>query len=372
MNIEIHEHVPLAPYTAMHVGGPARFLVTATTAEELVQAVTWAQHHELEILLIGGGSNMIISDDGFTGLVICLNFRGIALDHEDDQTVLITAAASEMWDDVVAYAVQHNWWGIENLSHIPGRMGAIAVQNVGAYGQEASQVITQVTVFDTQSLNITVLTADDCQFAYRQSIFNSSQKGRYIILSIQMKLQKNPQPMLGYAGVQAYFEEKNIKQPQLLDIREAIIAIRDRKLPLPSKMANSGSFFKNVLLSEDEFDALYQRVNQAGADDILQKLQNFRAKFLRDGQIKIPTAFLIEHAGFKGFCVGGACISEQHALVMLNPKKEATAHDIMSLFTHVRRGVYAEFGLEIVNEPELIGFREAALTEYFSLTNDKK
>jgi len=189
--MEIKEQVLLAPYTTFKIGGPAKFFCVVNDQFDALQAYEFAKDKKLKTFVLGGGSNVLISDAGFDGLVMKVENRGIEIVKQDADFVWLKVASGEVWDEVVKFAVKNNWWGIENLSHIPGSTGAIAVQNVGAYGQEAKAVIESVTVFDRESHNINQILKQDCGFAYRQSIFNSTSRGKYIIFYITFKLTKN-------------------------------------------------------------------------------------------------------------------------------------------------------------------------------------
>ena len=189
---------------------------------------------------------------GFEGVVVHPACRGIEILHEDAEAVTLEVNAAETWDDVVQYAVERNWWGIENLSHIPGQAGAALVQNIGAYGQQASDVVQSARVMEISTGAPHVLSAADCGFGYRRSIFNTTARGKLIIVGLTLRLAKHGRPQLDYPDVQAYFQERGIKQPSLAEIRQAIISIRDRKFPFPreERGGNAGSFFKNLSLRE--------------------------------------------------------------------------------------------------------------------------
>lgn len=364
---KIQKNKSLADLTSMKVGGDADYFFIATTPDDLKTVLVWASKKDIPVFVIGGGSNMIISDNGIRALVVSVAIRGIEITNENNDTVILSVGAGERWDSIVEYAVQHNWWGIENLSHIPGSMGAFAVQNVGAYGQEASQVVYEIEAFDRETEKVITLSHEDCNFSYRTSIFNSTHKGRYIILRTLMRLHKKAQPILRYPDVQKYFEDRSIQDPQIQQIRDAIIYIRDNKLPFPTRIPNTGSFFKNLLLTESEYQLMFKKMSTSFDDPVLQKLEDFKRKFTRDGQIKIPTAFLIEVCGLKNKCVGGACVHENHALVIVNKASDATADDVMNLFKYVRQIVYKKCGVKIINEPELVGFSDSELQGYFEL-----
>jgi UDP-N-acetylmuramate dehydrogenase len=351
--MQIKENVLLAPYTTFKIGGPARWFCVVGDQFDALEAYEFVKNHQLKTFVLGGGSNILVSDEGFDGLVIKVVNKGIEVINNNDNDVLLKVASGEVWDEVVKFAVKNNWWGIENLSHIPGSTGAIAVQNVGAYGQEAKNVIESVTVFNKETHNIQSLDNAGCSFGYRQSIFNSSRKGEYIIFDITFKLSKSAKPSLEYRDLKTRFA--NYK-PSLEEIRKAVIEIRDTKFPFPveAKKGNAGSFFKNPVLSENDYRALSSKVladfGQVAADMLEKK------KFSDNGQRKIPAAFLIELCKLKDLTVDGAAINPNQPLVIINQSGHATASDVLGLANVVRQTVLAKTGIVLQFEPELIGF----------------
>jgi len=366
--IQFQNNIPLAPLTTFKIGGPAKTQVEISDPNEISEAIEYAKKNSLKTLVLGGGSNMLISDNGFDGLVILMKILGIKIISSDQDTVLVQAYSGEIWDDVVSFAVKQNLWGIENLSHIPGKTGALAVQNVGAYSQEASRVIESVEVFDSSTNAIRTFKNDECRFSYRHSIFNSEQKGRYVIISITLSLCKTPQPNVGYVDLKNFFSERKIDNPTLPQIREAITSIRDKKYPFPisSVGGNAGSFFKNVVLNQEEYAALEENIAHNFSPEILNKLKALKDKFPQESGIKIPSAFLIEICELKGKLIGGAKINENQPLVILN-SGIATANDVLTLFKTVRQTVYSKTGVILTIEPELVGFTKVELDSFFVL-----
>ena len=374
---------------------------------DALEAFEFAAQHQLKTFVLGGGSNILVSDEGFNGLVIKVVNKGIEViaplipsrpkpkchseaewrdpstgrmhssvgmvdESEDRNRILLKVASGEVWDEVVKFAVKNNWWGIENLSHIPGSTGAIAVQNVGAYGQEASGVIESVTVFNKDTHSIQNFQNADCGFAYRQSIFNSSDKGKYIIFDITFKLLKSAKPNLEYRDLKNYFglggtlsvaskatsppEGENADVPALSDIRNAIISIRNKKFPFPveAKKGNAGSFFKNPILSPDEYIVLRHQLAYKFGLEAANNLE--QKKFTDNGQIKVPAAFLIDLCGLKNLKSGGAAINQNQPLVITNESGTASAKDVLNLANQVKQEVFNKTGLTLKFEPELIGF----------------
>lgn len=364
------ENFPLKNVTTFHIGGPARFFFQVRNESELRAALAFVKEKSLPVLILGGGSNMLVSDRGYDGVVIQIHFSGIEQIDEQDDVVRIKIAAGEQWDTFVAKAIENGWHGIENLSNIPGRIGAVAMQNVGAYGQEASEVVESVEVLDLKDDEIKTLTNEQCGFRYRASIFNSEEKGRYIILAINFLLKRKAEARLDYPDVKKYFEEKNIAEPSLQEVREAIIAIRAKKFPPLDEAGSSGSFFKNLVLTEEQFAELKQKSSAFMTEDELAKLDDFRTRFATPQGIKIPTAFIIDRLGLKGMQVGGARVHDQHALVIINATGSATAQDVLDLFKKIRQIVHEKTGMAIVNEPEFVGFTKEELESAFELTDE--
>ena len=356
---------PLKPYTTFKIGGPARYFVHAASMDDFRGALVLAEKQALPLFVLGGGSNILVSDRGYEGVVAHPACRGIEILHEDAEAVTLEVSAAETWDDLVQHTVERNWWGIENLSHIPGQAGAALVQNIGAYGQQVSDVVQSARVMEISTAAPRVLSAADCGFGYRRSIFNTTARGKLIIVGLTLRLTKHGRPQLDYPDVRAYFQERDIKQPSLTEIRQAIITIRDRKFPFPreERGGNAGSFFKNLSLRESEYAALRERIQHNFPPRELARLEDIRNRFPSADRIKIPTAFLIEICGLKGHRIGGAQVNESQPLVLLN-QGGATAQDVVALAQHVRKTVRARTGMVIALEPELVGFSKQELADF--------
>jgi UDP-N-acetylmuramate dehydrogenase len=359
---------PLKPYTTFKIGGPARYFVHAAVTGDLRGALVMAERQALPLFVLGGGSNILVSDRGFDGVVVHPACRGTEVLHEDSESVTLQVEAAEAWDDLVQHAVDRRWWGIENLSHIPGQAGAALVQNIGAYGQQVSDVVQSVEVVEVASTATRVLSAADCEFGYRRSIFNSTARGQFIIVRLTLRLSKEGRPQLDYPDVRVYFQERGITQPSLGKIRQAIISIRDRKFPFPreERGGNAGSFFKNLSLNQGEYEGLRENVRRNFSPSELERLEAVRNRFPSTERIRIPTAFLIEICGLKGHCIGGAQVNENQPLVLLN-RGGATAKDVMALAKHVRKTVWTRTGTAIAVEPELVGFTEQETADFNNL-----
>jgi UDP-N-acetylmuramate dehydrogenase len=365
---EIKSDEPLKPRTTFKIGGAARYFASVTTPADLRQVLAFRAAAELELFVLGGGSNILISDRGFDGLVVHPANQGIAVTEQDTDAVTLRVSAAETWDHVVASAVEQGWWGIENLSHIPGQAGAALVQNIGAYGQQLSDVLVGTEVVEIETGAVIGLAAADCGIGYRQSIFNTTRKGRLVISNLTLRLAKIGEPNLRYPDVAAYFSSRGITRPTLLQVRQAIIAIRDRKFPFPTEErgGNAGSFFKNLGLNAVEYKALEAACASNFGAHAARRLREIRSKSPTVDVIKIPTAFLMDVCRLKGYRIGGASVNETQPLVLLN-QGGATADDVLRLARHVRRTIYSKTGIVIELEPELVGFSPAELAEYLAL-----
>ncbi|MGH9439517.1 MAG: UDP-N-acetylmuramate dehydrogenase [Terriglobia bacterium] len=363
--MEILSNHPLKPYTTFKIGGPARYFAEIRVPSDLTQALEFADSKRVQTFVLGGGSNLLISDQGLDALVLHPARAGVTAEEKSTKRVLLRVEAGEPWDRLAAYAVENNWWGIENLSHIPGLAGAAVVQNIGAYGQQLSDALQEVQVADLRTGATSQLTAAECGLAYRKSIFNSSHKGRYLILNLTLRLDRDPRPNLEYHDVKAWFKDLGTRQPTLAKIRQAIIAIRDAKFPYPreEKGGNAGSFFKNVTLSQEEYEALDQRFQDHFNREQLSRLRELRQRSAARRDIRISTAFLIEACGLKSHRIGRAIVNERQPLVLLN-EGGATARDVLLLARHIRQTVFAQTDLKISIEPELAGFTPLELAEY--------
>ncbi len=363
----IKENYALKKLTTMKVGGPAKFFVKIKNEIELQKSLSFAQQKKLSVLILAGGSNLIISDRGFKGLVISMGIRGFKILRQNRQTIIIRVGAGEIWDEIVKWAVKLNWWGIENLSAIPGTMGAMVVQNAGAYGVEAKDFVQRVEVYDTWQKRIKILSQQACEFDYRQSIFNSRFRGRYIILNVDIKLTKVKQPKLDYMSLKKYFQKKRILQPDLKQIRRAVIKIRQSKLPNWHKVGTAGSFFKNFLLTRTEFNQLFRIIkNDFGASKVAE-LKRFKTMSKGAKKIKVPTAWLMDNYNLKGLRYGYAQIYKRQPLVIININNKARASDVLKLFRQVRRTLYKKTGLKVEPEPIWVGFSQREVDKYFEL-----
>ncbi|HEX6084187.1 MAG TPA: UDP-N-acetylmuramate dehydrogenase [Thermoanaerobaculia bacterium] len=342
--MDLQENVPLAPLTTIGIGGPARFFLRATSVDELREALAWAG--DRPVFLLGGGSNLLISDAGFDGLVIHLDLRGITVESEDEHA-MVKVAAGEPWDEFVAYAVSHGWAGVECLSGIPGSTGATPIQNVGAYGQEVAETIARVEALDRTTGTVVWFTNEDCRFGYRSSLFKNHERDRYAVLSVTFRLKRNGCATIRYPELQKYVDERGVSVDDLEGVRESVIAIRKRKGmvldPHDPDTRSDGSFFMNPIITPAQYDAFARLAPEA-------------PHFPSGGEVKLSAAWLIEHAGFhKGFVHGNVGLSSKHSLALIN-RGGGTAAEVVELVRMIQSNVREQFGVEIHPEPNFIGF----------------
>lgn len=346
----LEENVPLAPRTTLGVGGPARYFLQARSTDDVVAGVQFARSRQLPVFILGGGSNLVISDQGFPGLVLHIAVRGIDRREESGQAIF-EAGAGETWDDLVARAVAADCAGIECLSGIPGTVGGTPVQNVGAYGQEVSETVTEVLALDLRDLQVRALCNEACGFAYRSSVFNTSERGRFVILRVTYALSPGGAPRIAYRDLKNHFAGR-ASTPTLAETREAVRQIRRSKamliVPGEDDARSAGSFFKNPVVSPEDYERVRRR-----AQDLKLEVPSYPA----EGQTtKIPAAWLVERSGFhKGYTHGSVGISRKHALAIVN-RGGATAADVIALMKEIQRGVRETFGLELHPEPVFVGF----------------
>ncbi len=350
----LQKDVALAPFTTLKIGGQARYLVKIRNEKELLEGFNFAKENSLEIFILGGGSNVLISDKGFNGLVLHIAFEGIKISKNDEKVILEVGAGVD-WDKFVQFCVEKTFAGIECLSGIPGFVGGTPVQNVGAYGQEVSETILEVKTFDRKLGKIIVLTNEQCGFAYRTSIFNTTEKDRYIVLGVTFCLKPNGEPAIRYADLKRYFEAKS--SPSLAETRNAVIEIRKLKsMVIDENDPNSqsaGSFFKNPIVSNEDFLKIEAKAQASSIIKADEKVPSFPAS---ESYAKIPAAWLIEKSGFqKGYAKGNAGISANHTLAIIN-RGSATAEEVVALMNEIQSRVEDVFEVKLKPEPVFVGF----------------
>lgn len=338
MALNIHTNVPLKNYITMRLGGNARFMADIHSPSDISEIVGRAKSQQLPIFVLGGGSNTLVHDDGYNGLVLRNRIRGFEVIAETVSDVTIKVGAGEEWDEVVKRTVEMRLTGIEALSAIPGTAGAAPVQNIGAYGQEVSETIISIEAYDEQTDQLVTLTHDECHFGYRDSIFRGSALGRYIITSVTFRLYKSmPSPPF-YRAVQDHLDAHNITiyTPQV--IRDAVIAIRTNKLPDPSERPNTGSFFKNAIVEAWQ------------VNDIKAEYPDMPLYDMPDNHFKIPTGWLIEQTGLKGELLHGMRVHDKNALVLIN-ESATSFQDLIAARDEIIGAVRDQFRIQIEQEP---------------------
>ncbi len=336
--MDVHTNIPLKNYTTMKLGGNARFMTDIHSADEIHQLVQRASEQKLPIFVLGGGSNTIVRDEGFDGIVLRNRIMGYDVIEDTPDYTTIRVGGGEEWDSVVKRTVEANLSGIEALSAIPGTAGAAPVQNIGAYGQEVADALTQVEAYDMVAGSMTTLSSEDCGFSYRSSIFRTTASGRYVIAYIILRLGKTSPTPPFYRALEEYFAAHSMTffTPQV--IRDAVMSIRFDKLPDPRERPNSGSFFKNAIIE----DWLYK--------ELTQEYPDMPSYPMPDKHYKIPTGWLIEHVGLKGELLHGMRVHDKNALVLIN--ESATSYsDLAAARDEIRGRVRDTFRISIEQEP---------------------
>ena len=336
--MDVMTNISLKQYTTMKLGGEARYMATADSASDVVSLYRNARKENLPIFVLGGGSNVITHDEVFEGIVLLNKIKGFEVISETDETTDVKIGAGEVWDEVVEKAIELGLQGIEAMSGIPGTAGAAPVQNVGAYGQEIADTLISLEAYDSKTDTIVTISADECDFSYRNSIFRDKEKGRYCILNITLQLNKaEPKPPY-YASLQRYIDENDIREVNLSVIRVAVLNIRSEKLPDPAELPSAGSFFKNALVEKWKLEELQKEYSD---------IPNYA---MSDGRYKIPTGWLIDKAGLRGYRSHGMRVYEKNALVLVNDS--ATGYDdLAAIREEIVQIVFDKFGIKIEQEP---------------------
>ena len=378
----LEENKPLAPFTTFAIGGPARFFCSATSEDEIIEATGWAEERNLPLFVLGGGSNLLVSDAGFDGLVLRVGLRGITAVHSTQNLntesrvcqgttsvvpqmpqnengalapegqIIYQVAAGEDWDRFVQRTVEDNCAGVECLAGIPGTVGGTPVQNVGAYGQEVASAIMCVRAFDLHKGLFSEFTASECDFAYRRSRFNSADRGRYIVTRVDFRLTPGGAPTVRYADLQRAQAEG--RELSLAEVAAIVRRVRQSKGMLivegDPDCRSAGSFFKNPIVTEDQLRSI------AALSALPPPRFPAGAEAENQGRVKVPAAWLIEQAGFsKGYTLGAAAISSRHTLALTN-RGAASAAEVLALAAKITAAVEARFAIRLEMEPVLVGF----------------
>lgn len=335
----IQENIDISSLNSFGCKAFAKYFCIVKRKDEVADAISWSKHQNLPFLILGGGSNILFTKD-YEGLVIKMELKGIHLVKETSSEIFINVGAGENWHLLVKYCVQKSWGGIENLSLIPGTVGAAPIQNIGAYGVEVKDTITQITAYDTQLQQWINLQNAECHFGYRNSLFKQ-QKNRYIITEVQFCLQKQPKLHIDYGAIREVLHKKQIKQPSIEAISDAVIAIRTEKLPDPNKLGNAGSFFKNPTVTIEH----YEQLKTMHPDLVAFPISNT--------EYKLAAGWLIEQAGWKGKKIGSVGCYEKQALVIVNYAK-ATGTEIVNFSEEIIQSVQTKFGIQLEREVNLV------------------
>lgn len=356
--MDLIENKPLAPFTTFGIGGPARWFVEAQSEEEIAEAAAWAGERNVPLFVLGGGSNLLVSDAGFNGLVLRVGLRGIEVPDSSEASgqTIYQVAAGEDWEHFVQRTVEDSCAGLECLAGIPGTVGGTPVQNVGAYGQEVASAIHRVRAFDLQQHEFVEFAAADCGFAYRRSRFNSTDRGRYVVTRVDYRLTPGGAPTVRYAELQRTIAEAQAegREATLAEVADVVRRIRQAKGMLlvedDPDCRSAGSFFKNPVVDEEQLARI------AAVSEKAPPRFPAGAGAENQGRVKVPAAWLIEQAGFaKGFAHGAAAISSRHTLALVN-RGGASAAEVLSLADEIADAVESRFAIRIETEPVLVGF----------------
>ncbi len=354
-SFHIQHGVPLSPFTTIKLGGEARSFASCRTFDQVHEALRIATQQGLCVHVLGGGSNVVFADEGFNGLVVRIELKGISFREEGD-SVFVAVAAGEEWDPFVEQCIVKNLAGVECLSGIPGLVGATPIQNVGAYGQEVGDTVESVKAIDRQTLASVAFTNQECRFGYRQSRFKSGDADRFIVTEVTFRLRKNGRPEIRYPELAKFIASSvdlatlGVGEPVLRAVRDAVLTLRRRKSmvvdPADPHSRSVGSFFTNPVLSKEQFANVQMRWKELGNEDTIPT-------FPTGNDLKIPAAWLVENAGFtKGFRLGGVGVSQNHSLALVN--YTGTSRELLDLASRIQRGVRERFGITLEREPVVV------------------
>jgi UDP-N-acetylmuramate dehydrogenase len=335
----IRENVSLQPYNTFGLEAKARFISEVKSVEDVLNILKDESLNQLPRLILGGGSNILLTQD-YDGLVILNRISGITVIEEDDDSVLVEAGAGESWHDLVTNCVKNGWGGIENLSLIPGSVGAAPMQNIGAYGVEIKDVFEQLTALDLSSFETHVFCSEECKFGYRESVFKRELKDLFMIITVRLRLNKNPVLNTSYGAIESELSNKGITDPSITDVSQAVIKIRQSKLPDPKNLGNAGSFFKNPVIEQLTFDKL---------KDEFPEIPNYPSQ----NGIKLAAGWLVEQCGWKGKKVGSCGSHRDQALVLVN-YGGSSGLEIFNLSELIMQSVKEKFGIQLDREVNVV------------------
>jgi UDP-N-acetylmuramate dehydrogenase len=337
----MQENFSLQPYNTFGVEAKTRYFTEVNTIDELKAALIFSKNQSLQLLFLGGGSNILLTKD-FDGLAVRLNLKGITEESINENEVLVTAKAGENWHEFVMHCLQQNFGGLENLSLIPGNVGTSPMQNIGAYGTEIKDIFVSCKVLDLENLEVRTFNLEQCKFGYRDSIFKQEGKGRYVILEVTFKLTKKDHSIkTEYGAIKSELENLGVENPTIQDISKAVINIRQSKLPDPKEIGNAGSFFKNPTIPLAQFE------------NLKQKFENIQG-YPNGDMVKVPAGWLIEQCGWKGKQIGNVASHKLQSLVIINATGNATGKEIFDFSTEIINSVKEKFGIELEREVNII------------------
>lgn len=336
----VQTNVSLKPYNTFGLEATAKYFVEVSSIEQLNSLLNDPTYQQMERLLLGGGSNLLLTRD-FNGIVIKIAIKGIEKIKEDEEYIWLKAGAGEVWHDLVLYCVNHNYAGIENLSLIPGTVGAAPMQNIGAYGVEIKEVFESLEAINIKSGELKSFTKDECRFGYRESIFKHEAKGEYVIVNVNFKLNKTPVFHVAYGAIQETLAAMNVETLSIKAISDAVISIRQSKLPNPAEIGNAGSFFKNPEIPKEQYDLLKEKFPSIPSYPVNEKT------------VKVPAGWLIEQAGWKGQRFGDVGVHTKQALVLVN-YGGGKGNEIKELSQKIQNSVVEQFGIQLHAEVNFI------------------
>ncbi len=338
--MKIQKNISLKAYNTFGIDVRASEFVEIHTVDDMQEIIRVGHLSNKDFLILGGGSNILFTDD-YNGLLIRNGIQGIDVRGLDYDRVLLKAGAGVVWDELVHYCMERGFGGIENLVMIPGSVGASPIQNIGAYGLELKDTFHSLEAIDVETAEIRTFLKEECAFGYRDSIFKKELKGKYIIVSVSLVLSRDHKPDVSYGAIRDELENMGVSDPGIMDVGEAVSAIRQKKLPDPDEIGNSGSFFKNPLIQEEKFIEIRNRYPD---------MPSYKDE---GGMVKIPAGWMIEHCGWKGKTLGNAGVHEQQALVLIN-NGEATGKEVLRLARRIKASVFDEFGIDLEIEVNVI------------------
>lgn len=338
--MEIQKRISLRPYNTFGIEAFAEYFVEVRSIDETWNAIQFAKEQNFSILFLNGGSNLLLTRD-WEGLVIKINLKGIEIVRETEDLVWVKVQTGENWHEFVQYTLQNDFGGLENLSLIPGNAGTAPMQNIGAYGVEIKDSMTELSALEIASGKVQIFTKDDCRFGYRESVFKNELKNQFVLLDVIFQLTKRNHVLhTEYGAIQSELTNRNIENPTIQDVSKAVIAIRQSKLPNPKEIGNSGSFFKNPVISTQQFE------------EIKKSYPNISG-YPNGDSVKVAAGWLIETAGWKGKRFGDAGVHEKQALVLVN-YGQATGKEIYDLSERIIQDIHQKFGIELEREVNII------------------